>query len=152
VAQGGGVAHRRLNPDPEKVTDLPDIAPIGVDLLEDAVFSQGLGPEAGVGPGELFADRGEPGPAPMVDEQVRVGGGRPLPGAVVEPGGQTDFYRPGEGDVQTIEGEPAVDDVGELQASQLTGGEGVERGFMFPELYVEDGDVSTATSLACGVE
>ena len=127
MPQGGRVAHCGLNPDAEKVADPPDISASGVDFLEDAVFSQGLGPEAGVGPGELFAHRGEPGPAFMVDEQVGVSGGRPLPGAVVEPGGKTDFYWPGERDFSVFEGEAAVDDIGELQAGQLAGGEGVER-------------------------
>ncbi len=80
------------------------------------------------GPGELFADRGEPGRAFLVDEQVGVDAvAGHVPGAVVEPGGKTDSYRPGQRDFPVFEGEAAVDDVGELQAGQLAGGEGVER-------------------------
>ena len=56
-AERGGVAHRGLDAEAEKVADPADISASGVDLLEDAVLSQGLGPEARVRPGELVANR-----------------------------------------------------------------------------------------------
>ncbi len=50
AAERGGVAHRGLDADAEEVADPADVSAGGVDLLEDAVFSQGLGPEARVRP------------------------------------------------------------------------------------------------------
>ena len=46
MGEGDGVAHGGVDGDAEEVADPADVAAGGVDLLEDAVFSQGLGPEA----------------------------------------------------------------------------------------------------------
>ena len=68
-----------------------------MDLLQDAVFSQGLGTQVGSPPWELFADGGEAGHTYAADEEVRVDAGRPGPVAVVEPGGEADPSGPASG-------------------------------------------------------
>ena len=45
---------------------------------------------------------------------------------MIEPGGEPDSYRAGQGDVPAVEVEASVDDVGEFQPGELLGGEGVE--------------------------
>ena len=126
VGQGEGVAHGGVYGEPEEVADAADVAAGGVDLGQDAVFSQGLGSQGGSVPRELFADRGEAPCADPADEEVRVDAGRPGPVAVIQPGGEAYSYRAGQADVPAVEGQASVDDVGELQPGELAGGEGVE--------------------------
>src|SRR3546814_710141 len=99
----------------------------GVDLLEDAVFAQGLGPQLGLGPGELLADGAEARCAADADEQVRVDGGGPCRGPVVEPCGEADEDGAGERDVAAVEGESPVGDVAEFELLDLLCGERVVR-------------------------
>ncbi|HUJ64144.1 MAG TPA: hypothetical protein VLX59_01315 [Acidimicrobiales bacterium] len=66
VARGSGVAHGGPDGDAGQVADAADVAAGGVDLLEDGIFSQRWRSQGGAAPGELFADRGEPGAAVLV--------------------------------------------------------------------------------------
>jgi len=61
-----------------------------------------------------------------VDEQVRVGGVGPALAAVVEVCGQPDPDRFGEQDGLSGQVQPPVADVGELEAADLPGAQGVE--------------------------
>src|SRR3954452_20363367 len=109
MTEGGGVPHRCLHGDPEQVTDAADVAAGGVDLLQDAVFAQRLGSDTCSLP--TTASGGEqPRRGALVDEQMRVDGVRPGPGAVVQPPSQTDADRAGQGDGSTAQGEPTVDE------------------------------------------
>ncbi len=109
VVEGGHVAQRAPDTEIEQVADPSDVAAGGVDLVEDAVLAKGLGGEVDFLPGELPADRGQPGCGAPADEQVRVDGARPGPGAVIEPRGEPGQHRAGERDVPAVEGEAAVD-------------------------------------------
>ena len=126
VLDGVGVAVRAFDAESEEVADAAYVAAGGVDLLEDAVLAQGLGSEVGVLPGEGLADGTSRGARAPVDEQVRVDGVRPGSLPVVEPGGEAGPDRGGERDVPVVEGEAAVDDVGQLQLAELLAGQGVE--------------------------
>ena len=97
MGQGLGVSHRAFDAEAEEVADPTDVSAGGVDLLEDAVFSQSLGAEVCPLPGELFADRDEPWCTDAANEQVRVDAVGPGSVAVVEPGGEPDSYRAGQG-------------------------------------------------------
>ena len=57
--EGAGVAQGRVDVDAEQFADAWDVAAGGVDLVEDAVFAQGLRGEPGLVPGEAAADSDE---------------------------------------------------------------------------------------------
>ena len=61
VAESERVTRRSVDGDAEEVADATHVAAGGVDLLEDAIFAQRLGTEAGVVPGELGTDANEAG-------------------------------------------------------------------------------------------
>ncbi len=70
---------------------------------------------------ERPTDRHEPGSGAPVYEQVRVQGGRPGAGPVVEPGGKAWDNGPGERDDPAVDGQLTVVDVGELEGTDLPG-------------------------------
>ena len=129
--EGAGVAQGCVDVDAEQFADASDVAAGGADLVEDAVFAEGLRGEADVVRGEAAADRREPGCGASVDEQVRVD--RVGPGRVLRWSSQA--ARRGStgaarGMLAAVDGEAAVDDVGELDDSEVLRGDarGTRRG------------------------
>ena len=123
VLDGLEVAGGALDTEPEQVTDAADVAAGGVDPAEDAVLAQCLRAQGGVQPREAVADRDESGCGASVDEQVRVGRVGPGTGSVAEPCGQAGADGGGHRDGSAVDDEAAVDDVGELQPTDLFDGQ-----------------------------
>ncbi|WP_395365218.1 hypothetical protein ACHGLA_30815 [Streptomyces sp. YH02] len=125
--QSRGVAHGACDGEPKEIADTSYVAAGGVDFLEDAVFAEGLGFDTKFDPREAPADAVRAGAGAPVDEQVRVDGGRPGPGPVVEVCRQAGAYGAGEGDGPVVDGEAAVADIGQSELLQLGTGQPVER-------------------------
>jgi hypothetical protein len=88
---------------------LPDLLDGHPDGLQDVVVADGPGAHRGVG----------------VDEQVRVAGGGPSGGAVVQPGRQAPARRAGEQHGAAADAQPGAVEVGELQVADVLGAQPV---------------------------
>ena len=126
VRNGVGIAQAGSNGETEEVADSADISATGMDLLENAVLSQRLGPQRRLPPWERTADRQEAWGGAPVDEQVRVTRARPGPPSVVEPGAESREHGAGQGDGSAPEDESSVDDIGDIERAELLAGQGVE--------------------------
>ena len=105
-----GVALGAANGEAEQVAEPPDVAAGGQGLVQDAVLADGLRGNAEGVPDPGAADRGVAYGGVPVDEQVRVDGGGPAAGALVEPGGQPLADGAGQRNVAAVEVEPPVAD------------------------------------------
>ena len=125
VSEGEPVAKGGPDREAEEIADPSDVATGGLDLLEDAVFTQSLGSEICFVPRELTSDRHEARGCLPADEKVLVDGAGPRPGPIVEPHSETNTHGTGQRDIPAIQGESAVDDVGQGQGSELSARNGM---------------------------
>lgn len=126
VSEGERVAKGGLDREAEEIADPSGVTTAGVDLLEDAVFTQSLGSEICFFPGELATDRHEARGCLPADEKVLVDAAGPCPAAMVEPRSEPDADGTGQRDVPAVQGESAVDDVGQGKGSELSACQGMK--------------------------
>ena len=126
VAERARVPQGGVDAESEEVADAANVTTGGVDLLENAILSEGLGSEVCVRPGELASDGNEAWRTATTHEQVRVDAARPASRPMVKPRGEAHAHGVSEGNDATSEVEPAVDDVGELQLAELLAGQRVK--------------------------